>query len=84
MTDGKSVNCTVDYSEVVEPAKCRVTESYLCDIYQNCSIGTARDRLSFDFRYVEEGEYKVFVRTTCGESCTSVHITLDPGTVNVS
>ena len=84
--DGKSANvtCTVDALDVEEPEKCTVSSSYLCDIHKNYSEGTGRERLSFDYRSVQKEEYTVSVRTTCGEACTSVNITLDPGTVNVS
>ena len=86
MPDGKSANvtCTVDYLDVEEPEKCTVSSSHLCDIDENCINGTGRERLSFDYRSVQKEEYTVSVRTTCGEACTSVNITLDPGTVNVS
>ena len=78
------VNCTVVYHGVYEPQRCKVMSSYLCDIHKNYSEGTGRERLSFDYRSVQKEEYTVSVRTTCGEACTSVNITLDPGTVNVS
>ena len=86
MPDGRSVTCTVDYSDVGEPENCTVKSSYLCDIRElNCSKGTGREGLIFYVRNVEEGKYKVSVRTTCGEACTFVNVPLqDPGTVNVS
>ena len=89
MPDGKSVTCTVDYLGVEEPEKCTVTSSYLCYIHgelmKNYINGAGREILSFVVRNIQEGEYKVSVRTTCGVAYTFVNITLqNPGTVNVS
>ena len=79
------VNCTVVYHGVYEPQRCKVMSSYLCDIHGNYSLATGRKRLSFDVKNVQEEEYEVSVRTTCGAICASFSVTLqDPGTFNVS